>query len=350
MKDCDKYIKMLFITGVSKFSKVSFFSELNNLTDITIDKNFSEIVGWTEKEIVDNYSEYLLEMEKQFNIDRKRLLEVMKLWYNGYSWDAENFVYNPYSVLTFFQKREFGNYWFKTGTPNFLTKMIREKEIELEDFDISLKLSIASFDSYDLENIDINILLFQAGYLTIKEKFLNPENFEVSYSLTYPNKEVKDSFYEFLAGEFTGIDKTNFLRITTALQDCLEDNNLEMFFTRFKTIYTNIPSNIFIKSRESYYHTVIFLILKLMNVESIKVERQTNHGRIDAVIFTKKYIFVMEFKMNSVNDALKQIKNKKYYEPYLSDERELFCVGVAFDKEDRNIKEYKVETIKELLG
>ena len=349
IKDLDKYIKLLFITGVSKFSKVSFFSELNNLTDITIDENFSQIVGYTEKEIIDNYSDYLLQIENKFKITRKRLLDAMKFWYNGYSWDGEKFVYNPFSVLTLFQKKSFNNYWFNTGTPTFLTKIIREKNIDVDEFESSSDIKSGLFDSYDITNIEPNILLFQAGYLTIKEKIVDFEDFSESYKLAYPNREVRDSFYDYLAGEFTGMDKTRFFEITKRLQNYLENNDVENFILQLKSIYAGIPSEIFIAEREYYYHTVIYLILKLLKVNDVKVEKQTNQGRIDAVIFTKKYIFVMEFKMSSVNMALKQIKGKKYYEPYLSDGREIYCVGVAFDKKKRNIKEYKIKTIDELL-
>ena len=348
IKDLDKYIKLLFITGVSKFSKVSFFSELNNLEDITIDKNYSTITGYTEKEIVDNYSDYLKEIEKEFKIDRKRLLKTMKLWYDGYSWDAEKFVYNPFSVLNLLKKRSFSNYWFNSGTPTFLTKMIREKSIDIEKFENSLEVEGGVFDSYDITNIDINILLFQTGYLTIKEKIIDAEHFSESYKLSYPNKEVRDSFYNYLLGEFTNIAKTNFFEILKTLQSELEDNNVERFILNLKTLYSSIPYEIFIRENESYYHTVIFLILKLLKADIIEVEKQTNHGRIDAVIFTKKYIFIFEFKMSSVNAAFKQIKEKKYYEPYLSDGREVFCVGVVFDKEERNIKEHKIKTVLEL--
>ena len=348
IKDCDKSIKLLFITGVSKFSKVSFFSELNNLEDITINDNFSQIIGYTENEIVVNYCEYLSQIEKKFQIDRKRLFELIKLWYNGYSWDGENFMYNPFSLLNLFSSLGFSNYWFKSGTPTFLTKIIREKNVAIEQYDTSFVVKDAIFDSYELENIDLTVLLFQTGYLTIKKIIINLEDMSQSFKLAYPNKEVKDSFYDYLIGEFTGIDKTNFFEIIKQLQTELENNNVEKFILNLKTLYSNIPSEIFIKENEYYYHTVIYLILKLLKADIIEVEKQTNQGRIDAVLFTKKYIFVMEFKMSSVNIALKQIKNKKYYEPYLSDERKIFCVGVAFDKEKRNIKEYKIKTVKEL--
>ena len=349
IKDCDKYIKLLFITGVSKFSKVSFFSELNNLTDITLSKNYSQIVGYTEKEIKENYSDYLVKIEKEFNIDRRKLLELIKLWYNGYSWDGKKFMYNPYSVLSLFENLSFNNYWFNTGTPTFLTKMIRDRNIDIEKFEKSFEVKSGVFDSYDLTNIDLNVLLFQSGYLTIKEKIINSDDLSEAYRLSYPNREVKDSFYDYLIGEFTGVDKTDFFELIKELQKELESNNLERFILNLKTLYSDIPSEIFIKENEYYYHTVIYLILKLLKADIIKVEKQTNHGRIDAIIFTKKYIFVMEFKMSSANMALKQIKEKKYYESYVSDEREVFCVGVAFDKKERNIKEYKVKTIDELL-
>ena len=349
IKNLDGYIKFFFVTGVSKFSKVSIFSELNNLTDITVDKNYSTLTGYIEKEIIDNYSEYLKEIEKGFSISRETLLKIMKSWYDGYSWDGDNFVYNPFSILTFFQKKEFSNYWFKSGTPTFLTKMIREMAVDIDRYESSFIISDSILDSYELDNIDLDVLLFQTGYLTIKEKIRDLEDFSLSYKLAYPNKEVQNSFYDYLIGEFTGIAKTQFFEIIKNFQTTLENNDIERFILSLKSLYSEIPSNIFIKERESYYHTVIYLILKLMKADIIKVEKQTNRGRIDAVVFTKKYIFVMEFKMKSANEALKQIKDKKYYEPYLSDEREVFCLGVAFDKKERNIGEYKIKTVDELL-
>ncbi len=160
---------------------------------------------------------------------------------------------------------------------------------------------------------------------------------------------MENSFYDYLIGEFTNIDKTNFFELIEALQNTLEENDFDKFIIILKSIYANIPSTIFIKEREYYYHTIIYLILKLMKLNIIDVEKYTNHGRIDAVIYTKKYIYIIEFKMNNANTALKQIKDKKYYEPYQSDEREIFCAGVAFDENARNIKEYKIKTVNKLL-
>ncbi|MCD4817771.1 MAG: ATP-binding protein [Candidatus Cloacimonetes bacterium] len=348
IKDCDKYIKLLFITGVSKFSRVSIFSELNNLNDITIDENYSLLTGYTQNEILQYYSFYLKKIENKFKISTEILLKNMKLWYNGYSWDGSNFVYNPFSILSFLQKKDFSNYWFKSGTPTFLTKLIKEQNIDIKKYDDNnFIIDDAAFDSYEIGNIDLNILLFQTGYLTIKEKIVNPEDFSIDYKISYPNREVRDSFYKFLISEFTEIDKTQFSEITKDLKNSLEENDIEQFVIILKSLYANIPFEIFIKNAESYYHTIIYLILKLLGVK-VFVEKHTNKGRIDAIIETKKYIFILEFKMGSVNSALKQLKEKKYYEPYLKDKRTIYNIGIAFDGKDRNIKEYQIRTVEEL--
>jgi len=225
--------------------------------------------------------------------------------------------------------------------------MIKEQNIDIEKYDADLTVYDYAFDSYEIENIDLNILLFQTGYLTIKEKIINPEDFSISYNISYPNKEVRDSFYNFLISEFTEIDKTQFSEIIKDLKESLEKNNIEQFIIILKSLYANIPFEIFMKNAESYYHTIIYLILKLLGVK-IFVEKHTNKGRIDAIIETKKYIFIIEFKMGSINNALKQLKEKKYYEQYLKDERTIYNVGIAFDEKERNIKEYQIRTVEEL--
>jgi len=347
IKDCDKSIKLLFITGVSKFSKVSFFSELNNLTDITVDDKYSQITGYTEKEITDNYSDYLTQIEQKYNIDRKRVLELVKLWYDGYSWDGKNFMYNPFSVLNLLSSSDFKNYWFKSGTPTFLTKIIKKRKVDILKYDNLINIDDDILDSYEIDNIDLNVLLFQTGYLTIKEKIIEPEELSISYNLAYPNKEVRESFYKFLVSEYTSIDKTDYSDKLSNLKVNIEDNNVDEFMIGLVSLFADIPYNIFIEDSESYYHTIIYLTMRLLGAKIIP-EKSTNRGRIDAVILTKKYIFVMEFKISNVKEALKQIKEKKYYQPYLNDKREIFCVGVAFDEKERNIKEYKVVPYKEL--
>ncbi|PIE81250.1 MAG: AAA family ATPase, partial [Candidatus Delongbacteria bacterium] len=163
IKGSDKYIKLFFLTGISKFSKVSIFSDLNNVTDITIHRNYSTIAGYTEKEIADNYEEYLKNIEDKFRIGRKKAMEMIKSWYDGYSWNAENFVYNPYSILNFFDSEQFKNFWFKSGTATFLTKLIKEKGLDVRDYDKLITIPESALDSYNIENINMSTLLFQTG-------------------------------------------------------------------------------------------------------------------------------------------------------------------------------------------
>ena len=218
----------------------------------------------------------------------------------------------------------------------------------MEKFEKSFYVKDSIFDSYNIENIDLTVLLFQTGYLTIKGKIINPEEFSVQYKIAYPNKEVRDSMYDFLISEYTEINKTEFYEITKELKESLEQNDLEHFIVILKSLYANIPFEIFIKNAESYYHTIIYLILKLLGVKVI-VEKHSNKGRIDAIIETKKYIFIMEFKMGDVNSALRQLKSKRYYEQFLNDDREIYNVGIAFDEKKRNIKEFQSKSVEELL-
>ncbi len=345
LKNLDVHIRFLFITGVSKFSRVSIFSELNNLTDITINEKYSNIIGYTEKEIINNYPSYLKELEQKFRFNRKKLLERIKFWYNGYSWDAKNFVYNPYSVLNLFNSLEFENFWFKSGTPTFLTKLIKERNIDVKEYDKQINISRSVLDSYEISNIDTSVLLFQTGYLTIKE-CIRDEEF-VSFQMGYPNMEVRSSIYLFMGAEFAGLHNLKYSDTVNRLMIALKQNKIEDFIKSIRVLFADISSNLASNQKESYYHTVLYLALKFIGIQ-IEVEVNTNHGRIDAVVRTIDYIYLMEFKMTNAGAALKQIKEKKYYERYLDDEREIICLGVAFNADDRNVKGYEVASIEEI--
>lgn len=338
LKKYDKYIRLLFITGVSKFSRVSIFSELNNLLDITHHEDYSQIAGYTRREIADNYSVYFENVRKKYGMSEEAFWDAVKMWYNGYSWDSENFLYNPFSILNFLSNKSFDNYWFKSGTPTFLTKLIREKNTDIAKYDESFIVTSHSFDTYEIDNISMPTLLFQTGYLTIKEKIINPRNLATSYRLGYPNMEVRDSLYEHLLAEYTGVGKTSSYEITYAFRTALESNDIDSFTLNLKSLYSSIPYDIFIDEREAYYHSVVYLVLRLLGTH-VDVELETNRGRVDAVVFTEKYIHVMEFKMGTAEEAISQIEERKYYEKYLSDDREVVLLGVAFGAEEKNVKD-----------
>lgn len=342
IKACDEYIRFAFLTGVSKFSKISVFLGLNNLTDITLDERFSNITGYTEEQLYFYFSERIKLLAKKFDKNEEDIKDLIKSWYNGYSWNGKDFVYNPYSILLLFSQEKINNYWFQTGTPTFLLKVIREHQsnvIKFENKPIHSKI----FESYDLENINVEALLFQTGYLTIKD-VKEPDSPFSQYILNYPNIEVKESFLNNILMDFSGSRDNDEIMISRLVKN-LENNDLESFFQIIKDVFSNIPAAIFMSDKESYYHTIIYLIITLIGIR-INVEVYTNKGRIDAVIETNEKVYIMEFKMNSVIQAIKQIETKKYYEKYLSSGKEILLIGVSFDKEERNIKDWKIKNTK----
>jgi hypothetical protein len=336
LKGMDAYLRFVFLTGVSKFSKLSVFSDLNNLIDITLVGDYATLLGYTEEELRHYFFPYINRMTEKQGMSADGLIEAIRDWYNGYSWDGKNFVYNPFSILNLFNTGSFKNFWFSTGTPTFLIKLVRSNRrepIEFEDFPV---LGY-TFDSYDLESMDIAGLLFQAGYLTIKKTTIN--DMVETFHLSYPNREVRDSFLTHLFGEYAQQDLSSGTQILKRISKAIAADNPDLFIQEIKSLFASIPYNIFIGDREAYYHSLIYLILRLSGA-AIRCEDPTNLGRIDAVLESEKKIYIMEFKMGNEQEALKQIKEKKYYEKYLGCGKEIVLLGVGFDPEKRNICAY----------
>ena len=350
IKACDMFIKFAFITGVSKFSKVSVFSGLNNLYDITIDSKYAVMLGYTQEELSTYFMpliEKMVEQEADASGAHKEsvkadLVRDIKRWYNGYSWDGEHFVYNPLSVLTFFSRGSFGNYWFETGTPSFLIKLMKEYKVDVTQLE-HYKAGEAIFESFDVEKLHVVSLLFQTGYLTVKE--VQPAGGRrVLYVLSYPNMEVKESFLEHILGEYSSQFADEVSVVIFELRDALMANKMDAFFKRIQSIFAKISYDMFVHEREGFYQTVIYLILMLIGI-NVKTEIETNLGRIDAVVETGTHLYIMEFKVGTAVDALKQIDDKKYFQRYLDSSKEISLIGVGFDKELRNLKEYKIKTL-----
>ncbi|UCH96621.1 MAG: ATP-binding protein [Candidatus Aminicenantes bacterium] len=342
LKGSDKYIRFVFVTGVSKFSRMSIFSDLNNLNDITIDDNFSTLLGLTHEELLKYFDDRIDSLSQKMKMSKNDLLENIKQWYNGYSWDGRHFLYNPHSILNFFSKNRFGNYWFASATPTFLINHMKNREKDIRALERE-EVDEAIFESYDIENLEVISMLFQTGYLTIKD--IIPVGIKSKYVLSYPNEEVKESFLKhFLSNyttEETGIVGSKILDLVEAAGK----DDLENFFTIIKSLFAAIPSHLFLKDREAYYHTIIYLVLKLLGV-NIDVEVHTNKGRIDAVMKTETNIYVMEFKMGTSDEALSQIERMKYHEKYLSSGKSIQLIGIRFDEEEKNISYYKAKPVK----
>jgi hypothetical protein len=341
IKSADELIEFAFLTGVSKFSRVSVFSGLNNLDDITLDDAFATILGYTEEELQSYFDRRIETMAGRLDTSKADLIRKIRQWYNGYSWDGEHFVYNPLSILKLFAREEFDNYWFSTGTPAFLVKTIRSGGMSIDRYE-NIEVDSAVFDSYDVDHIESTSLLFQAGYLTVKKKMTVQDG--KLYELSYPNKEVRDSFFKFLLKSFTDKEFAENLQVLRELKEALWAHRLDRFFDVVKSLFASIPYNMVVNNREGYYQTVMYLLLKLVGVD-IRGEVETNIGRIDSVIEVKDRVYIVEFKMGSEKEALAQIKDKAYHEKFLSSGKEIVLLGVGFDVEKRNIGGYVTETI-----
>ncbi|MDM8560531.1 AAA family ATPase [Candidatus Parabeggiatoa sp. HSG14] len=337
LKSQDAFLRFVFLTGVSKFSRVSVFSELNNLRDITLSKQFATLFGYTQTELEDYFETSIQSLCFELGIKKPQLLAKIKMWYNGYSWNAKDKMYNPFSILNLFVEQRFSNYWFATGTPTFLMKLIKKKQQDVTVFE-NKKLSEVIFDSYNIESMNIFALLFQTGYLTITH-IENKELFR-EYTLNYPNVEVKQAFVTYLMESFTKNGLEEIQPLAYDLQRYLQEENLEGFMNIIKALFAKIPYPLHIE-QEAYYHSLFYMIAVLMGVE-IDLEVLTDKGRVDGVLALPDKIYLIEFKYSKAgvkmatltNQAIKQIRAKNYGERFLNDSRPLHFLGVGFTRKE----------------
>ena len=334
LKDNDQYIKFCLLIGISKFSKVSVFSGLNNLKDITLSEKFSTICGLTQKEVDDYFDDRIPWISKKLKLTKEELKEKIRLWYNGYSWDGVNKVYNPFSILNFFEDGQFNNYWFSTGTPTFLIEKFKESKTIIEDVS-EFETGGLFFDSFDIETIDFRALLFQTGYLTIK----NFDEVSNIYTIGYPNKEVKDAFLAYITTTFTEKSAGDIDYISKALRISLMKEDYSKFFMLLKSLFISIPYQIHIPA-EAYYHSLFYLIMELVGINFL-AERSTSKGRIDGVVEFDDKIYIIEFKYlpedkeveKVLESAIEQIKEKEYYLPYIKKNKVIKYLAVAINRE-----------------
>lgn len=334
-------LQFTLITGVSKYGKVSIFSELNNLTDITVDPRFATLLGYTQPELNHYFSDYIDRLCHTHQSSRAKMLEEIAFWYDGYSWDGESRVYAPFSTLLFLEMQSFENHWFTTGTPSLLIKLLRQKKMaayELEQLIVDSTL----LNSADVNNISAIALLFQTGYLTVKksQNAVTGRTFELSY----PNHEVTQAFQQYLLADYLGSDLDHIQSSLLAdFQQVLRQADIDGFITLLKAVFATIPSKLFLP-QEAYYHSIVYLTLRLLGF-TVSAERMTNIGRVDAVLELPDVVYILEFKMSTGQVALEQIRKMKYAEPYLASSKRVILLGIAFDKESRTINDWQQETI-----
>ena len=338
MKTQDRYIRFGFLTGVTKFGKVSVFSDLNNLEDLSMWNEYVTLCGVSNQEIHENLEEELHEFAKVQNMTYDEVNAELGKWYDGYHFTHNSIgIYNPFSLLNAFKRKDFGNYWFETGTPTYLVELLKRNHYDLERMANEETSSDVLNSIYgDEQPIPV---IFQSGYLTIKSY---DKEFGL-YRLGFPNKEVEEGFINFLMPFYTRFNK---IEAPFEIQKFVREiraGQLEAFFNRLKSFLADTPYEL-ISEQERHYQNVLFIIFKLVGFYT-EVEYHTSEGRVDLVLKTKEYIYIMEFKLNgSAEEALQQIHDKHYALPFQSDKRKIFRIGVNFSSKTRNIEKWIVES------
>ena len=337
LKSQDGCIKFALLTGVTKFGKVSVFSDLNNLNDISMDEPFISICGITEKEIHLNFEEDLHELAAAQKMTYQEVCNELKACYDGYHFtENTDGIYNPFSLLNTFFKMKFGNYWFETGTPTYLVELLRRNHYNLERMaHEETDADVLNCIYGDNEPIPV---IFQSGYLTIKGY---DKEFGL-YRLGFPNREVEEGFIRFLMPFYT---RFNQLEAPFEIQRFVREirsGQPNAFFKRLQSFFADTPYEL-VKDLELHYQNVLFIVFKLVGFYT-QAEYHTSEGRVDLVVKTADYIYVMEFKLEgTAEEALQQIEEKQYALPFEADPRKLFKIGVNFSNKTRNIEKWIIE-------
>jgi hypothetical protein len=329
IKDCDAHIKFAMLTGVSKFSKVSLFSGLNNLRDITISSEFSSICGYTDEDI---NTVFAPELE---GLDRDQI----RRWYNGYNWTGTS-VYNPFDVLLLFQERQFKAHWFETGSPTFLIDLLAQRGFFTPDL-AQRQTSLELLSAFDVEKISSEALLFQTGYLTISRLEEPLPNYWI-YVLGYPNHEVETSLNAALLGAF-GLDEQKALHNRLSLLKQLKSNDFGQMQTLFTAFFASIPHDWYrnnpIAQYEGYYASVFYSYFAALGLDII-LEDTTNQGRIDMTVKFNEQVYLFEFKVVELvpqGKALQQLQDRGYADKYRSLGQPIHLIGVEFSKDNRSV-------------
>lgn len=337
IKDSDPHLEMVFITGVSAFSKVSIFSDLNNLYNLSLSIEAENLTGISEEELSTVFSESLEDIAEQLGVQNTELRKKIKQWYNGYSWTGGAKVYNPFSLLSFLAGRQFKNFWFETGTPTFLVK-----EMKQQDYYNITKVKVTSNDlsNFNLQRLSPITILFQTGYLTVVQ--YEPE--DLLYTLDYPNVEVKHSLEEVLLNEYLDYPVHGSLPRVVSLRNALRQKDMATVTEIINAAFAEIPGELWRGKTEHFYHAVIHLMFSLLGTY-IQSEVRSATGRCDALVQTDDHIYVFEFKLDkSAAEALRQIRERNNFGPYADSPKEKIAVGINFSSREKKVTEWDVET------
>ncbi len=334
-KALDGYWRFVFVTGITKYAKLSLFSAINNITDISIHPRYHAILGIGIEDLEKYFHDYLQVLEEKFQMDRTTLLTHIRWWYNGYSWNGRNKFFNPYSLLHFFDRKEFTNYWFSTGTPTLLVQQIKKTSQSIAKYE-KIEVTHTTFESFEVEDMPLDALLWQTGYLTIIK--VEATLYGVNYTLSFPNNEVRISFVKHILATYTNYHLSQVEPDVKRLKHYLFEENFKDFIQLLQRFIGGIPSKLHIQ-HEYYYHSLFYMILTLVGVK-LRLEERYYKGDIDGVLEFKNKIYIIEFKYSKdgrrtmkglTHDALHQIKAKDYARPFIGEnpQRKILLLGIG---------------------
>ena len=339
LKSEDAHIRFAMLTGVTKFGKVSVFSDLNNLQDISMDERYADICGISEAELSENFSEDIRNLAEANGQSLEEANIALKERYDGYHfnpWTSYG-LYNPFSLLNTFAKNRYGNYWFETGTPTYLVELLKRYRYNLYKM-ANEKVTSKILDSTDASSTNPIPVIYQSGYLTIKGYIPEPQ----IYELGFPNKEVEQGFMDFLLPYYTPVQDTESGFAIWSFVEDVKTGNVDGFMKRLQVFLSGCPYEM-ARDIELHYQNVLFIVFRLAGLYT-QVEYHTSQGRIDLVLQTADYVYVMEFKLDgSAEEALRQIEEKQYALPFAGDSRKVYKIGVNFSSGTRNIERWMVK-------
>ena len=339
IKGLTPYFRLVFITGITKFSQLSIFSKLNNLSNISMLEDFEAICGITEEELLANFTSGITALAEKHGLTFEGALDRLRFKYDGYHFlDSPTRIYNPFSIINSLAKQKFDNYWFGSATPTFLLKVLRGRTLSIEQLD-GKKLLSDAFDVAIEHVTDVLPILYQSGYLTIKY-------FQSGvYTLGFPNDEVRVGMSNVIYDTILPESNNEKTALKGSLVDSLNNGDIESALRELQSFLASVPYDL-VQNRENYYQTILFCIFKMIGV-AVDTEVRTSQGRIDIVVHTERFIYVMELKFDKSSlSALRQIKSKNYAAPYATSPKQLILVGIAFSPDTNTLKDWRISRPK----
>ena len=338
LKSQDPYIRFAFLTGVSRFSHVSIFSDLNNLQDISLIPDYADICGISEKELHEYFEESLQELASANGMTYEQVCEKLRGQYDGYHFYPNSVgIYNPFSLLNTFQYKLFQDYWFRTGTPTFLVKLLQQNDYDLKALK-GLYVDDSALQSVDEDYADPIPVLFQTGYLTFSGYDL-----EMGYRLDFPNQEVERGFFNFLLPYYTSVLKSGVKSYLNKLTAAVRQGKPNDLLRTLQTMLAGKPYMLAGGDKEVHFQNTLYLIFTMLGY-NVQVEQATSQGRMDVTIQTPDYVYIFELKLDkSAEEALQQIKNSQYARPFQTDSRKVFLIGANFSSATRTVEKWMVE-------